>query len=105
MGNPYRGDVDLIVDGETLPMCLTLGALAELEATLASDSLMAMIERFESGAFRAGDIIALLVAGLRGAGWQGNSDDIMGAHIEGGPMEAALRAGQLLKHAFSLPGE
>lgn len=103
MGNPYRGDVDLVVDGVVLPMRLTLGALAELEAGLKSNSLMALIERFESGDFSALDIVALLVAGLRGAGWQGTQKEFMAANIEGGPIEAAKCAGQLLKYAFSLP--
>lgn len=102
MSNPYRGDVTLVVDGQALPMRLTLGALAELEAGLESDSLMDLIERFESGDFRALDIVALLVAGLRGAGWQGVKRDLLVARIEGGPMVAAQSAGQLLKHAFSL---
>lgn len=103
MGNPYRGDVDLVVNGQALPMRLTLGALAELEVELESDSLMALIERYENGLFRSLDIVALLVAGLRGAGWQGGSDELLTAQIEGGPMEAARRAGLLLKRAFSLP--
>lgn len=90
MGNPYRGDVDLVVNGEALPMRLTLGALAELEAALQSGSLMALIERFEEGDFSALDIVALLVAGLRGAGWQGNKKDLLAAQIEGGPIRAAL---------------
>lgn len=76
MGNPYRGDVALVVDGVTLPMRLTLGALAELEAGLQSDSLMALIERFEAGNFRTLDIVALLVAGLRAAGWVGCQADL-----------------------------
>lgn len=102
MGNPYRGDVDLVVDGQVLPMRLTLGALAELEAHLESDSLMELIERFESGGFSALDIVALLVAGLRGAGWQGTDRDMLAARIEGGPIAAAQAAGQLLKFAFSM---
>ena len=102
MGNPYRGDVDLVVNGKTLPMRLTLGALAELEAGLQSGSLMALIERFEGGAFSTLDIVALLVAGLRGAGWQGTEKDLLAAQIEGGPIVAAQSAGQLLKSAFSL---
>lgn len=102
MGNPYRGDVDLVVNGEALPMRLTLGALAELESGLQSGSLMALIERFESGDFSTLDIVALLVAGLRGAGWQGTEKDLLVASIEGGPIRAAQSAGQLLKSAFSL---
>ena len=103
MGNPYRGDVDLEINGETLPMRLTLGALAELETELESDSLMTLIERFENGGFSTLDIVALLVAGLRGAGWQGTKVDLLAAQIEGGPVMAARSAGQLLKCAFSLP--
>ena len=103
MGNPYRGDVDLVVDGEVLPMRLTLGALAELESGLKSDGLMALIERFEGGDFSALDIVALLVAGLRGAGWQGTQKDLLAAEIGGGPIAAAQSAGLLLKLAFNLP--
>ncbi len=102
MANPYRGDVDLVVDGDTLPMRLTLGALAELEAGLESGSLMTLIQRFEEGEFSTLDIVALLVAGLRGAGWQGTEKDILAAQLEGGPIKAAQSAGQLLKSAFSL---
>jgi hypothetical protein len=64
---------------------------------------MELIERFESGGFSTLDIVALLVAGLRGAGWPGGKKDLLVARIEGGPVEAAQRAGQLLKSAFSLP--
>jgi len=103
MGNPYRGEVSLVVDGRELPMRLTLGALAELEAELQNDSLMALVERFESGVFRAGDLIALLVAGLRGAGWQGDAVVLGRAEIGGGAIGAAKAAGRLLKLAFSLP--
>ncbi len=102
MGNPYRGDVELVVNGQALPMRLTLGALAELEAGLESDTLMTLIERFEDGGFSALDIVALLVAGLRGAGWQGTKTDLLAAQIEGGPIVAARRAGQLLMSAFSM---
>jgi tail tube GTA-gp10-like protein len=102
MGNPYRGDVTLVLNGEALPMRLTLGALAELEAELDSDSLLGLIERFEGGDFRALDIAALLAAGLRGAGWQGSAKDLLAAEIEGGPVKAASLAALLLKTAFSL---
>ncbi len=103
MGNPYRGEVMLMVDGQELPMRLTLGALAELEASLECGSLSALVERFESGAFSARDLIALLTAGLRGAGWSGAAGDLAKAEVGGGPIEAARLAGRLLKLAFSLP--
>ena len=68
MVNRYRGEVVLVLDGQTHVMRLTLGALAELEEALGSDSLLAMVQRFETGQFRARDVLALLVAGLRGGG-------------------------------------
>lgn len=102
MGNPYQGDVTLCVDGQELPMRLTLGALAELEEALGDDNLMALIERFEGGAFKARDIVALLAAGLRGSGWSGDAGDLLSAQIEGGPLGAARVAGQLLSRAFAI---
>jgi Phage tail tube protein, GTA-gp10 len=103
MVNPYRGEVSLTVNGEELPLRLTLGALAELEARLETGSLLELIERFESGDFKTLDLIALLAAGLRGAGWQGGQDDLLTSTIAGGPVVAAQTAGQLLKLTFSLP--
>ncbi len=41
MINRYRGESALMVDGEPLPMRLTLGALAELEHAFSVDSLPA----------------------------------------------------------------
>ena len=35
MGNPWRGEVTLVIDGEAQVLKLTLGALAELEEALA----------------------------------------------------------------------
>ncbi|WP_163849680.1 gene transfer agent family protein [Pseudooceanicola aestuarii] len=103
MANPWAGEVAIVVNGKRRVMKLTLGALAELEAGLGEDSLVALVERFETGAFAAGDILALLVAGLRGGGWQGRTEDLLSAEIEGGPVEAARRAGELLARAFALP--
>lgn len=104
MANPFAGEVALVVDGERRVARLTLGALAELEAQLHEDSLVALIERFEAGRYSTRDVMALVVAGLRGGGWQGTQADLLTAEIEGGPVEAARVAGQLLVRAFSVPG-
>jgi len=103
--NPYRGDVELVLDGEARPMRLTLGALAELEAALGADSLLALVERFESGAFSSVDLIELLLAGLRGAGLLIDRDLLLASSIEGGPMAAAKAGALLLKRAFSVSDE
>jgi len=105
MGNPWTGEVALAIDGERHRLKLTLGALAELEAGLDSGSLIELVERFEQGAFSSRDVLALIVAGLRGGGWQGQARDLLSAEIEGGPMGAARAAAELLVRAFVLPEE
>ena len=97
------GEVALVIDGERRVLKLTLGALAELEAGLEADTLVALVERFEAGGFSSRDVLALIVAGLRGGGWQGSAGDLLAADIEGGPLVAARCAGQLLARAFSVP--
>lgn len=103
MGNPWAGEVSAVLDGERHVMRLTLGALAELESSLEADTLLSLVERFESGSCSTRDVLAVIVAGLRGGGWNGNVRDLLTAEIEGGPMMAARLAGQLLARAFAMP--
>ena len=93
----------LVIDGQRHLMKLTLGALAELEASLEGGSLVEMVERFESGAFSSRDVLRLIVAGLRGGGWRGQASDLLSAEIEGGAMGAARAAAELLARAFMAP--
>jgi len=62
------------------------------------------VARFEGGAFTTPDVLALILAGLRGGGWSGSMDDLLGAEIGGGPIEAARVAALLLARAFTVPG-
>ncbi|MEM1065228.1 MAG: gene transfer agent family protein [Pseudomonadota bacterium] len=103
MANPWAGEVELVIDGRRQVLRLTLGALAELEADLGAETLFNLIERFETGNVRARDVLALIAAGLRGGGWSGRSSDLVAAEIEGGAVEAARVAGQLLVRAFEMP--
>jgi hypothetical protein len=105
MANPWAGEVELVIDGERRVLRLTLGALAELEAGLGAGSLVELVERFETGRPASRDVLALIVAGLRGGGWRGQAGDLLSAEIAGGPLEAARVAGQLLVRAFALPSE
>ena len=79
MVNPWAGEVEIVLDGKPWAARLTLGALAELEATLGAGSLVDLAERFEAGRFSTRDVLALVVAGLRGGGWQGSASDLMTA--------------------------
>jgi hypothetical protein len=103
MANPWAGEVALWLDGKRHVARLTLGALAELEAALEAGSLIELVERFEAGRFSSRDVLALLVAGLRGAGWQGGADDLRTVEIGGGPVAAARAAAELLARAFAVP--
>lgn len=100
MENPRRGEVPIVIDGERRKMRLTLGALAALEHRLGAGSLLELAERFESGQVRTGELIALLAAGLQGAGDLIEPDELAEREIEGGAL-GALRAGvALLATAF-----
>ncbi|WP_342075400.1 gene transfer agent family protein [Yoonia sp. SS1-5] len=103
MANPWAGQVSVAIDGTPRECKLTLGALAELEAGLGTGSLVDLIRRFETGAFSSRDVMAVIVAGLRGGGWTGRSEDLISAEIEGGPVGAARIAATLLARAFALP--
>lgn len=103
MTNPWAGEVALSLDGQMHNCKLTLGALAELEASLETETLIGMVERFESGQFSTRDVLALIVAGLRGGGWQGSAADLLSVEIAGGPVEAARVAAELLARAFAVP--
>ncbi len=105
MANPWAGEVEVVLDGVPQVAKLTLGALAELEAGLGEGSLVALAERFESGRFSGRDVLAVVVAGLRGGGWKGRAEDLLAVEIGGGPMGAARVAAALLARAFALPGE
>ena len=105
MANPWAGEVALVIDGERHVLKLTLGALAELEAGLKAGTLVELIERFEGGQVSTRDVLALIVAGLRGGGWRGAAGDLISADIEGGVVGAARAAGALLARAFTVPDE
>jgi hypothetical protein len=105
MANPWAGEVAIWLDGQRHVGKLTLGALAELEAVLETGSLIELVERFEAGRFSTRDVLALIVAGLRGGGWQGSAADLRCVTIGGGPAEAARAAAEMLARAFAVPGE
>jgi Phage tail tube protein, GTA-gp10 len=102
MANPHAGEVALTIGGKERVLKLTLGALAELEAGIGADGgLLDMVSRFESGVYSARDVLALIIAGLKGGGWRDvTADDLLEADIAGGPIAAARAAALLLVRAF-----
>jgi hypothetical protein len=100
MAIPQRGEIDAVIDGETRTLCLTLGALAELEQRLQTGDLVGLAERFAGGRVSARDLTAIIGAGLRGGGNAISDDDLARLTIEGGLKGAAQIAVRLLKATF-----
>jgi hypothetical protein len=68
MVNRHRGEIEAELGGGRRRLCLTLGALAELESAFGADDLSALAERFGNGRLSARDAVRVIGAGLRGAG-------------------------------------
>lgn len=103
LANPLAGEVSLMIDGAAHRCKLTLGTLAALEASLEAGSLIDLIRRFEAGQFSGADVLAVIIAGLRGGGWEGAEADLLRADIAGGPVAAAQAAALMLARAFTPP--
>jgi len=103
MPNIHRGEISAVIGGEERVLCLTLGALAELEARLGAGDLMGLAERFGAGRVSARDLTAIIGAGLRGAGNPVTDDDLARLSIEGGLKGAAEIAARLLRATFGEP--
>jgi hypothetical protein len=105
MANILRGEISAYLGGQERTLCLTLGALAELEARLQTGDLVGLSERFARGNVSARDLIALLGAGLRGGGNQVSDDDLARMSVEGGLTGAAQIAAALLQATFGVPDQ
>ncbi len=68
MPNKHRGEIEGVLDGVPYRLCLTLGALADLEAAFGDENMLALAQRFEGGRLSARDCVRIIGAGLRGAG-------------------------------------
>ena len=98
--NRHRGEIEAFLDGERRVLCLTLGALAELETAFAVDSLTGLAERFSSGRLKAEDLIRILGAGLRGGGNVFSDEDVAGMAVADGLAGFARIAAELLQATF-----
>lgn len=106
--NRRRGEIDAEFDDKRYRLCLTLGALAELEASYAADDLAALVTRFSSGklsAFSSGklsasDLIRIIGSGLRGAGNAIADDEVATMQCPRGVAGFAEVAAELLAVTF-----
>ena len=103
--NRRRGEIAATIDGQERILCLTLGALAELESAFALDDLGALAQRFSSGRLSARDLIRVVGAGLRGGGAAVRDDEVAAMKAEGGVAGFAAIAAELLAVTFGADGE
>lgn len=100
MVNHYRGEVAARLDGRNWTLCLTLGALAELEAAFEADNLSDLIARFSTGSLSARDMLRIVCAGLRGGGHDVSEDDVAEMRADGGVAGFARIVSALLTATF-----
>ena len=98
--NRRLGEIAAELDGRSFRLCLTLGALAELEAAYAADDLGALVERFSRGKLSATDMIRIVGAGLRGAGHSIDDEAVGAMRAENGVAGFAAIVAELLTATF-----
>ena len=83
--NAARGEVTALLAGVDRRLCLTLGALAQMETALEVEGVEALAARLRN--LSAGDLMVVLAALLRGGGEHALADELDRAGVS--PREAA----------------
>ncbi len=102
MVNRHRGEIEATLADKTYTLCLTLGALAELEHAYGGEDLLSLAERFEQGRIKASDAINIIGAGLRGAGTDMSNEEVARMSIDGGVVGSMRIVTDLLKATFGV---
>ena len=100
IANRRRGEISAELDGRPHRLCLTLGALAALEAAYAADDLSALVARFASGKLSATDLMRVVGAGLRGAGMAIADEEVGAMTTAGGATGFVAIVAELLAVTF-----
>lgn len=99
MANRYRGEIEADLFGRKVKLCLTLGALAELEEATGGD-LAALAARLGAGKPAMRDLVALIAAGLRGGGEAEAAREVAALPLAGGLGTYAQIVRRLLEATF-----
>jgi hypothetical protein len=100
MHNTLRGEIEAELDGRTFRLCLTLGALAELESAVGAADLPGLAERLDKAQISARDIILIIACGLRGAGHEISDADVAQMKVSEGLSGYVNIAARLLAATF-----
>jgi Phage tail tube protein, GTA-gp10 len=101
MANRHRGEIAATLDGKTYVLCLTLGALAELEHAYGGEDILALAQRFEQGRITATDALRVIGAGLRGGGNAVTDDELRQFRADNGAAGFMAIVVDLLKATFA----
>lgn len=101
MANAHRGEIEAELSGRRYVLCLTLGALAELEHAYGGEDLVAIAQRFEAGRIGASDALRVIAAGLRGGGTTITDDEVAAMTAEGGAQGFLSIVVRLLRATFA----
>jgi Phage tail tube protein, GTA-gp10 len=101
MANRHRGEIEAELGGQNYTLCLTLGALAEIEHAYGGEDLISIAERFETGRIKATDAIRVIGAGLRGSGYDFTDEEISKLSVAGGAAGYLRIVANLLKATFT----
>jgi hypothetical protein len=102
MANPHRGEIEACLNGKPYTLCLTLGALAELEHVFGHEDMLALAQRFQSGRLSARDAQRIIGAGLRGAGHDIDDAAVTRMQAEGGAAGFVDIVARLLSATFGV---
>jgi hypothetical protein len=102
MPNTHRGEIEARLDGKPYALCLTLGALAELEHAFGHEDMLALAERFQSGRLSARDAQHIIGAGLRGAGHDIENAAVARLQADGGAAGFVDIVARLLTATFGV---
>ena len=105
MANVLRGEIETEIGGERRTLCLTLGALAELETAFGAGDVIALAERFQRGGLSARDLVIIIASGLRGAGAAVSDDEVAAMRVAGGLNAYVRIAADLIAATFGGPAE
>ena len=105
MPNPRRGEIEAELGERRLTLCLTLGALAELEAAFGVEDLTALGERFAGGRLSARDLVRIIGAGARGGGTALTDDEVAMLPVAEGLAGYLAIVARLLAATFGEAGE
>jgi hypothetical protein len=104
MANHRRGEIEAVLGGRRFTLCLTLGALAELETAFGVEDLAALGRRFGEGALSARDLVRLIGAAARGGGERVSDEDIAALGLDGGLEPFVGAVARLIETTFGSGG-